>query len=198
MPEQQATIPQVSRIRRHAERAVPDDIAAILSSGLVAHVGVNDNGEPLVIPFAYHYDADRPDVLYLHGAVGNHILGLLAKGAQVCVEVTTLDGLVYSRSAPNHSMNFRSAVCLGRAEVMGDDEKQQLFAAMTSRYFAGRTLGQDYAPATDKDLHTVTVVAVHIEKWAGKARCGGPLGPLDDDADAPGSAGVVELGGIGQ
>lgn len=197
MSEQQATTPQVSRIRRHGERAVPDEISAILAAGLVAHVGVNDNGEPLVIPFTYHYDPSTPHTVYLHGAVGNHVLGLLTKGARVCIEVTNVDALVYSRYAPNHSMNYRSAVCFGRAEVIGDAEKEQLFAAMTSRYFAGRTLGQDYAPASEKDIHTVTVVAVRIDRWAGKARRGGPLGPDDDNPDAPGSAGVVELGSRG-
>ena len=34
---------------------------------------------------------------------------------------------------------------------------------------------------------------LRIEDWSGKARRGGPTGPDDDDPNALGSAGVVEL-----
>ena len=46
-----------TRIRNHPERAVPEETAAILSQGSVAHLGSIEDCVPFVIPFTYHYDA---------------------------------------------------------------------------------------------------------------------------------------------
>ncbi len=58
-----------TRIKIHPERAVPEEAAEILSAGMVAHVGIVEGNQPLVIPLSYHYDPSNPDLLYLHGSV---------------------------------------------------------------------------------------------------------------------------------
>ena len=87
---------------------------------MVAHVGFVEDGQPLVIPLSYYYDPSKPDLLYLHGGVKSRIMANLANGAPVCVTVTLLDGLVYSRKAMNHSMNYRSVVLLDKAWAITD------------------------------------------------------------------------------
>ena len=49
-----------SQIRRHPERAVHGEAALILAEGLAAHVGFCQDGQPFVIPLAYHYDPAAP------------------------------------------------------------------------------------------------------------------------------------------
>jgi len=184
-----------ARLRRHPERAVPQEAANILCQARVAHVGFVQNGQPFVIPFLFDYAADiAPDRVYLHGAHGSRALRHLAGGAAVCVEVTLLDELVYSRSAEMHSANYRSVVCFGQArELMDEAAKRQVLERMTRRYFTGRTLDVDYEPVTSEYLLTTSVLEVTVEDWSAKARTGPPLGPLDADPDAPGSAGVVKV-----
>jgi nitroimidazol reductase NimA-like FMN-containing flavoprotein (pyridoxamine 5'-phosphate oxidase superfamily) len=183
-----------SRIRRHADRAVPDEASNILAQGTVAHVGFVQDGQPYVIPFAYHYDPAQPQRLYLHGSTASRTLLHLATGAPVCVSVTLVDGLVYSRTAMNHSMNYRSAVCFGRAHLLeSEQEKRAVFDAMIGRYFAGRTAGRDYAPPSLEHLNATAVVEVAIEEMSAKARHGAALGPHDADPAAQGSSGVVAL-----
>ena len=127
-----------TRIWNHPERAVPDETAQILSDGMVAHVGFIQDDMPHVIPLSYHYDQETPEVLYLHGSVRSRAMKLLATGAPVCVTVTLTDGLVYSRKAMNHSMNYRSAVVFGTArEVADESEKSEIFDDMVQRYFPG-------------------------------------------------------------
>ena len=92
-----------TRIRNHPERAVPDEAAEILYKGVVAHVGLVQDSQPLVIPLSYYYDPSNPDRLYLHGSVRSRALNHLANGAPVCVTVTLVDGLVFSRKARSHS-----------------------------------------------------------------------------------------------
>ena len=183
-----------TRIRNHPERAVPEETAQILSDGMVAHVGFIQDDMPYVIPLSYHYDQNTPEVLYLHGSIRSRAMKLLATAAPVCVTVTLTDGLVYSRKAMNHSMNYRSAVVFGTArEVTDESEKSAIFDDMVQRYFPGRTLGHDYNAPPSADLGITTLVEVRTEDWSGKARRGGPTGPDDDDPNALGSAGLIEL-----
>lgn len=182
-----------TRIRRHPERAVPEMAEAILRAGSVAHVAFAVDGQPYVMPFLYHY-ADG--TLYLHGAPASRALRTLASGAPVCVEVTQLDGLVASRDAKSHSVNYRSVVVFGAAARVTDDAvKRAIFEQMTARYFPGRTVGRDYLPARPGDLRGVELLAVRAEVRSAKMRTGGPLGAHDGDETAPGTSYVIELPG---
>ncbi|HEX6797097.1 MAG TPA: pyridoxamine 5'-phosphate oxidase family protein [Ktedonobacterales bacterium] len=183
------------RIRRHPERAVPERAEEILRAGRVAHVGFAVEGQPFVIPLTYLY-ADG--TLFLHGAPASRALRTLATGTPVCVEVTLLDGLVASREAKSHSVNYRSVVLFGTAAPVTDlDTKRAIFERMTAHYFPGRTAGRDYVPARMGDLRGVELVAVRIEERGAKVRSGPPLGKHDGDETALGTSYVVELGGDG-
>ena len=183
-----------TRIRNHPERAVPEQSADILAQGVVAHVGFVDDGMPYVIPLSYHYDKASPESIYLHGSIRSRAMKVLTSGAPVCVTVTLTDGLVYSRKAMNHSMNYRSVVLFGTGrDITEEAEKFDLFDSMVQRYFPGRMVGTDYNTPPPADLGVTTLVEVVIEEWNGKRRIGPPTGPDDDDPTALGSAGVVEL-----
>lgn len=185
---------RIAKIHRHPERAVPEEAAAILQAGHVAHVGYVLDGVPMVIPFTYHYGPEAPETLYLHGAPVGGTLQHLVGEEQVCVTVTIVDGLVFSRSAKYHSANYRSVVCFGRTHAITDNQvKEAVFEQMIARYFPGRTVGSDYAPPELGHLRGTSVIAVEIEEWSAKVRQGGPKGPLDDQPDAPGTRGVVDL-----
>ena len=185
-------ISERSLIKNHPERAVPDESAEILRNGLVAHVGFIEDGLPYVIPLSYHYDDRNPERIYLHGSIRSRAMELLATGSAVCVTVTLTDGLVYSRKAMNHSMNYRSVVLFGTARELTDhDEKFALFDQMVQRYFPDRILERDYNPLPTADLGVTALVEVQIEEWNAKARRGGPTGPDDDKPDALGSAGYT-------
>ena len=177
-----------TRIRTHPERAVPDQAEAILAAGLVAHVGFVVDGQPVVIPMTYHYEDGK---LYVHGSRGGRLPRALRDGAPVCVEVTLLDGLVASRHALYHSMNYRSAVAFGTARsVVGDREKTAIFDRMTQRYFPGRTIDVDYHGPSEADLKITELLAIEIDELNGKRRSGPPKGPEDDDPNGFGTCGV--------
>ena len=164
------------------------------TQGQVAHVGFEQDGRPYVIPMLYHYSSARPDRIYLHSGFAGRTLQQLASGIPVCVTVTQLDGLVYSRDAKYHSANYRCVMCFGRGRVVEDEnEKRAMFEAMTSRYFPGRTAGRDYTPAPSAHLMSTVVLEVIIEEISAKMREGGPKGPQDAQEDAPGTRGVVDV-----
>ena len=101
-------------VRRLKERGAYDREALyrILDEGLVCHAGFAVDGRAFVLPMAYARQGDR---LILHGSVASRLMTTLAEGAETCVTVTLLDGLVLARSVFHHSMNYRSAVVFGVA-----------------------------------------------------------------------------------
>ena len=179
-------------LRQHRERDAADDAPAILAAGIVAQVAIADEHGPVVIPMTYHYDPADPTHIHLHGAHHSRLLKALRAGTPACIGVTLTDGLVASKSALNHSVNYRSAVAFGRAAA-GDldlERNRTLLQAMICRYWPGRTAGVDYGVTPDRDLKTTLFVTITIEQLSAKRRVGGPNGPGDDDPAVPGTAGV--------
>ncbi len=180
-----------TRIRRHADRAVPDRIEEFLAAGSVAHVACVEGNQPRVIPFLYHYEAGH---IYLHGSPGNATLRLLRDGRPVAVAVTRLVELIASKTASDHSANYRSVVAYGRGREISDlAQKRRVLDAMTARYFPGRSTPADYAPATDDDLVRMELTDVEIDEASAKMREGGAMGPHDSDPDFPGSTFVLPV-----
>src|SRR5204863_2926116 len=108
----------------------------ILDEGLVCHVGFVHDGHPVIIPTAYGRADDK---LYVHGAKASRMMNVLRGGAEVCVTVTLLDGLVLARSAFHHSMNYRSVVIFGKASAIEDlTEKYEALKCFTEHVMRGR------------------------------------------------------------
>ena len=175
-----------ARVRRHADRAVPERIEEFLRAGLIAHVACIEEGEPRLVPFLYHYEAGY---IYIHGSPGNATLRLLRDGRSVSVAVTQLVDLIASKTAPDHSANYRSVIAFGHGRQITDvAEKRRILDEMTAVYFPGRTTPADYAAATDDDLAKMELTAIEIDEASAKMREGDPAGPHDSDPDFPGSA----------
>jgi nitroimidazol reductase NimA-like FMN-containing flavoprotein (pyridoxamine 5'-phosphate oxidase superfamily) len=179
-----------TKVRRHPERGVFDRAAlyAILDEGFVCHIAFAVDGQPYAIPTGY---ARLGDALYLHGSAASRMVRQLSVGLEVCVTVTLVDGLVLARSAFHHSMNYRSAVVLGRARLVTDrDEKYAALRAFTNQVVPGRWA--EVRPITEPELKGTAVLALPIEEASAKVRTGPPLDDGDDLA-WPVWAGVVPL-----
>jgi nitroimidazol reductase NimA-like FMN-containing flavoprotein (pyridoxamine 5'-phosphate oxidase superfamily) len=177
-------------VRRKAERGRYDRevVDAILDEALLCHVGFAVDGRPWVIPTTF---ARVGDHVYLHGAVGNSALRTLAAGAEACVTVTLLDGLVLARSAFHHSMNYRSLVLFGQAEEVTDgDEKRAALLAIVDHMVEGRSGAS--RPPTAEELRATLVVRLAIDEGSAKVRTGGPVDDPEDLA-LPHWAGVIPL-----
>ena len=91
-----------------------DMINDILDEAFICHVGFAVDGRPFVIPTNY---ARVGKQLLIQASAASRTLNSLSKGIPVCVTVTLVDGLVLGRSAFHHSVNYRSAVIFGVANV---------------------------------------------------------------------------------
>jgi len=179
-----------TRLRRKADRGCYEleAVRAILDEALICHVGFAFEGRPWVMPTTFaHVDG----YLYLHGAAANFALRSLAEGAETCVTVTLLDGLVLARSAFHHSMNYRSVMLFGRAEAVVDpDEKTRALLAIVDHMVAGRSA--DTRHPSEKELRATLVVRLRIDEGSAKRRIGGPVEEPEDMALAH-WAGLIPL-----
>jgi uncharacterized protein len=178
------------RLRRRRDRGSHEraTIDAILDEALVAHLGIVEDGQPLVVPTLH---ARAGDVVYCHGSAASRTLRAMASGAPVCLTASLIDGLVLARSAMHHSANYRSVVLLGRARLVEDrDELLAGFQTIVERLVPGRW--HDVRPPTEKELKATALVALPIEEASAKVRTGPPL---DDEPDyaLPAWAGVIPL-----
>lgn len=153
-----------------------DTVYSVLDEALVCHVGFVADGQPFVIPTIHARVGDR---LYVHGSAASRMLRTVGGGVPVCVTVTLLDGLVLARSAFHHSMNYRSVVVLGRAEVVEEaSEKWDALFAVVEHVAPGRWA--EVREPTAKELAGTLVLRLPIDEASAKVRTGPPL---DDEAD---------------
>ncbi|MFD7026378.1 pyridoxamine 5'-phosphate oxidase family protein [Promicromonospora sukumoe] len=184
------TTPTRGRNRQVDER---DRLMALLSDALIVHLGVVAGVHPVVLPTAFGVDPAGPDdggTLYLHGSVA---AGWLAPALEqdVCVTVTELDGLVLARTGFHHSMNYRSAVVIGRPRRVADpEERRRALDLIVDHMVPGRAA--TLRPATRKELAATVVIALPLAEASMKQRAGGAtLEPGDLELD--GWAGVVPV-----
>ncbi|SRR5258706_950178 len=167
-------------VRRLAKRASYERtlVDAVIDEALSCHVGFSIDGRPWVIPTIH---ARIDDVLYLHGAVANHMLRSLAGGIEACVTITLVDALVLARSAFHHSMNYRSVMVFGRATSVDDaEEKNAALHALVEHVVPGRMT--DARPPSDKELRATSVLRLPITEASAKVRTGGPIDDPEDVA----------------
>lgn len=180
-----------TRVRRAAERAEydPGRINAILDEALICHVGiVSAEGYPVVIPTIH---ARHEDTLYLHGSPASRLLRSMKSGADICVTVTLIDGLVVARSAFHNSMNYRSVVVFGTPRIVEERaEKLAALELLTDQLIEGRWA--ESRPVLEKEIKGTLVVALPLGEASAKVRTGGPIDE-EDDYNFPIWAGVVPL-----
>ncbi|MEZ4382753.1 MAG: pyridoxamine 5'-phosphate oxidase family protein [Nannocystaceae bacterium] len=178
-----------TRLRRLHRRGAFDraTIDAILDATPLAHVAYVLDGKPVVTPTLLWRDGDR---VYWHGSSASRALRTSA-GAEVCVTVALLDGLVLARSAFHHSANFRSVMLFGEATAVTERAaKLAALEAFVERLYPGRWA--ELRPMTEAEFKATTVLSLAIHEGSAKVRTGGPVDDEEDYA-LPIWAGVVPL-----
>jgi nitroimidazol reductase NimA-like FMN-containing flavoprotein (pyridoxamine 5'-phosphate oxidase superfamily) len=179
-----------NEVRQLREKAHYDreTVHKVLDAGLVAHVAVIQDGDPVVVPMLY---GREDETVYLHGARKARIVRMLESTGKACINVTLLDGLVFARSAFASSMNYRSVTLFGPARLVDAlDEKKHALHVINESAMPGRRA--ELRESLDKELKMTGVIAVDIETAAAKIS---DKMPEDEpcDLDAPVWGGVLPI-----
>ena len=167
-------------VKRLPEKARTDvaTLHAVLDAGLVAHVGVMDHGQPIVIPVGYARDRDA---LLIHGSSASRMFKLLDSGSPTCVTVTLFDGLVLARSLFESSMNYRCAMVFGTATRLDGQAELDALKVVTGHLMPGRW--EDARTPTPKELKATMTMSLPLDEYSVKIS-EGPPEDLDEDLES--------------
>lgn len=154
-----------------------DTINAILDAGIVCQVGYVIDKMPYVTP-TNHWRID--DYVYWHGSSASRMLKAQQTGIPVCFTVTHLDGIIFSRAAFNHNVNFRSVMAFGEAEFCEENVKRHALEVFTDRLAPGLW---DYArvPA-EQEWKATKVIRMRLDEVSAKVSDGLPEEDPEDYA----------------
>ena len=180
-----------TRLRREPQLGIYDAevIREIIDTSPICHLGLTDHeGRPLVIPTIHARIGDR---LYVHGSAASRTLRRLADGLDVCCTITQLDGIVLARSSFWSTMNYRSVMIFGRAQLVVDPvEVAAALDAIVEHVAPGRSA--EVRESTATEIRATKVISLLIDEASAKVRTGDPTDdPADIDSDV--WAGVVPL-----
>ena len=156
-------------VQRLSDREFTDRslINKFLDSQFLAHVGFveKNSGNPFVIPMGYARDDQR---ILLHGSTGSRMMMQIAQGIEICVTITSVNGLVAARSTFNSSINYQSVMIFGKASVLQGDEKIYALEKISNSLIPG---SWNYArPMTQKEAVATMIVELSLDKLSAKQR----------------------------
>ena len=171
--------------RGHYDR---ETIYQILDQNFLCHVAFSMEGRPYIIPTAY---GRLEDNIYLHGSVKSRMLQHLATGAEACVCVMQVDGIVLARSLFHSSMNYHSVILYGPGQEVTDyDEKMRAFEVITENIWQGRW--NEARHPNDGEMKATAVIKIPIVEGGAKIRTG-PAKDNKEDYELDFWAGVVPV-----
>ncbi len=178
-----------TRVKRLHKRAHYDaaTIHPILDAQPQCTVAYVFNGAPYATPTLQWREGNH---IYWHGSSASRMLEA-CESAQVCLNVTILDGYVMARSAFNHSCNYRSVMAFGTAHKITDvDEKVARLDTFVDTIFPGR---RSYLrKMTSKEVKATMILGMELNEVSAKVRSG-PPGDDEEDYALPIWAGVVPV-----
>jgi len=150
------------------ERQVTDlsEIARILETGKVLHLGLAVDNEPYVVPMNYgHTFEDGKLTLYLHSALRGKKLDMMRRNPNVFFEISC-DLQPFEGKLPcQYGLVYSSIMGRGKAHIVEDvEEKKQ---AMT--HLMKTQTGKDFS-FEDRLVSIVAVVRIDVEEYTAKHR----------------------------
>jgi nitroimidazol reductase NimA-like FMN-containing flavoprotein (pyridoxamine 5'-phosphate oxidase superfamily) len=157
-----------NKVRRMPERGHYDaeTIHAMLDATMLCHVGYVVDGQPYCTPTLFWRRGNR---VIWHGSAASRMLREQVKQIDVCLTVTFLDGLVLTRTAFSHAVNYRSAMIFGKASLIDDpEEKRRTADELIDTFFPGRS--GLVVPATPAELKQASFLTMPIDQASAKIR----------------------------
>lgn len=178
-----------TRVKRLNKRAKYDEetVHGILDAQPICNVGYVFKGTPFVTTTLQWREGDH---IYWHGSAASRMLEA-CENAEVCVNVSIIDGFVMARSAFNHSCNYRSVMAFGTARKVTDAaEKELRLRNFTEKLWPGRW--DMLRPVTAQEIKATTVLALKLDECSAKVR-NGPPGDDEEDYALQVWAGVIPV-----
>ena len=152
--------------KREARVTDPAQIAHILDTAKVLHLGLAVNDEPYVVPMNYGYIMEDGNLtLYLHSAVKGKKLDMIRENPRVFFSIDC-DRMPFEGRVPcQYGLVYSSIMGRGMARIVEDVEEKK--KAMT--LLMKTQTGKDFT-FEDRLVSIVAVVRIDVEEYTAKHR----------------------------
>ena len=152
--------------KRERQVTDPQQIAHILDTGKVLHLGLAVDNEPYVVPMNYGYTMeDGKLVLYLHSALKGKKLDMMRENPKVFFEIDC-DRMPFEGRVPcQYGLVYSSIMGRGTATIVEDVEEKK--RAMT--LLMKTQTGKDFT-FEDRLVSIVAVIRIDVTEYTAKHR----------------------------
>lgn len=154
---------------RYPSRATEDKtkIYKVVDAGLYCTVAFVRDGLAHQIPTGY---CRVENDIYIHASAKSGFMDAIVE-KKVSYSITSMDALVLSPTAFDHSFNYKSVIGFSVAEELTNpSEKHKFFNLFTDRYIPGRIA--DVGEPTEDQVRITRIVKLSLENAAAKIRIG--------------------------
>ena len=152
--------------KRERQVTDPAQIAHILDTGKVLHLGLAVNNEPYVVPMNYGYTMeDGKLVLYLHSALQGKKLDMMRTNPNVFFEIDC-DLMPFEGRVPcQYGLVYSSIMGRGTARIVENvEEKKQAMSILMKTQ-----TGKDFS-FEDRLVSIVAVIRIDVSEYTAKHR----------------------------
>jgi hypothetical protein len=151
-------------------------INSILDEAWVCHVAATVRDKAAALPTLHLREGST---IYLHGSPSNEVMKAVVREGEAFLTVTIFDGLRLARSGFESSIAYRSAVVVGSArEVTDDQEKARVLNRFVDRVVKGRA--NEVRSMSDQERGLTLLVAVSMDEASAKVSSGPTEDELED------------------
>ncbi len=136
----------MKRAMRKKEKEITNtaEIEQIIKQARVCRIGLVDGSEPYVVPVCFGYEKN---VFYFHCATEGRKIDLIKKNNQVCVEVEADVEIINAENPCGWSIKYRSAIGVGRAHILENEEDKIRGLAVLMRQFGEKKPDMEFEKA---------------------------------------------------
>ncbi|MDD1756781.1 MAG: pyridoxamine 5'-phosphate oxidase family protein [Methanomassiliicoccales archaeon] len=107
----------------------------LLQTAQIIRIGLNDGGEPYIVPMLFGYQAGR---IFLHSAKEGRKIDIIRKSSLVCFEVEEAGDVTEKETPCKWTLDYVSIVGWGEAHIIDDPEEMRLGLDAIMSHYGGR------------------------------------------------------------
>jgi nitroimidazol reductase NimA-like FMN-containing flavoprotein (pyridoxamine 5'-phosphate oxidase superfamily) len=156
--------------RRNRQHKVQSDewVRAFLHRAQICTIATAWEDIPFTNTTLFWYDEAGGRIIF-HSNVMGRVRANIEHNPKVCLTCFEPGNLLPSNAAVEFSIQYRSVVVFGEAQVIEDQaEAAAVLDRLIAKYFPHMHPGQEYRPIQTAELNHTSVYAIRISSWSGK------------------------------
>lgn len=156
---------------RRKDRAKDEEwIKEYLTISPFAAIATLHGDQPFINQNIFVYDEEN-NCIYFHTAKEGRARYNIERHTKVCLSVGEMGRLLPAKVALEFSVEYKSVIVFGTAEIIEDEEKAKYaLQKLMDKYFPQFNPGKDYREIIPDELKRTSVFKITIEQMSGKEK----------------------------